>query len=103
MMMTLTQFTCSSTVDPQKAPDKPQDLTIYFEKGLPVKVTSDRQEWTDTLELFIALNAIGKKHGVGRIDIVENRYVGIKSRGCYDSPAMTIVGPTHAELSTNMC
>ena len=74
-----------------QAPDKPQDLTIHFEKGLPVRVTSEGQEWTDSLELFIALNAIGKKHGVGRIDIVENRYVGIKSRGCYDSPAMTIV------------
>lgn len=46
---------------------------------------------TDSLELFIALNALGKKHGIGRIDIVENRFIGIKSRGCYDSPAMTIV------------
>ena len=53
---------------------------------------------TDSLELFIALNALGKKHGIGRIDIVENRFIGIKSRGCYDSPAMTILRAAHLDI-----
>ncbi|KAF1808952.1 argininosuccinate synthase [Eremomyces bilateralis CBS 781.70] len=86
------------TDDPMKAPATPQDVTIIFEKGLPVKVISEGKEVTDSLELFIFLNAIGKKHGIGRIDIVENRFVGIKSRGCYDSPAMTILRDAHLDI-----
>jgi argininosuccinate synthase len=58
------------------APATPQDVTIQFEKGIPVKVTSEGKEITDSLELFIALNAIGKTHGIGRIDIVEVRGSG---------------------------
>jgi hypothetical protein len=54
-----------------KAPDTPQDIQIVFEKGIPVKLVSEGKTITDSLELFIALNAIGKKHGIGRIDIVE--------------------------------
>jgi argininosuccinate synthase len=53
------------------APATPQDITIQFEKGLPVKLRAEGKEVTDSLELFIALNAIGKLHGIGRIDIVE--------------------------------
>jgi argininosuccinate synthase len=53
------------------APATPQDVTIQFEKGIPVKVISEGKEVTDSLELFIYLNAIGKTHGIGRIDIVE--------------------------------
>ncbi|OCK75604.1 argininosuccinate synthase [Lepidopterella palustris CBS 459.81] len=86
------------TDDPMTAPDTPQDVTIQFEKGIPVKVKSEGREFTDSLELFIALNAIGKTHGIGRIDIVENRFVGIKSRGCYDSPAMTILRLAHLDI-----
>jgi len=86
------------TNDPITAPSTPQEVTIRFEKGLPVKVSSNGKEWTDSLELFIALNELGKLHGIGRIDIVENRYVGIKSRGCYDSPAMTILRVAHLDL-----
>jgi argininosuccinate synthase len=59
------------TVDAQAAPDKHVDLSIVFEKGLPVKVTIGSKVYTDSLELFEALNEIGKEHGVGRIDIVE--------------------------------
>jgi len=86
------------TNDPITAPSTPQEVTIRFEKGLPVKVSSNGKEWTDSLELFIALNELGKLNGIGRIDIVENRYVGIKSRGCYDSPAMTILRAAHLDL-----
>jgi argininosuccinate synthase len=59
------------TNDPITAPSTPQEVTIRFEKGLPVKVSSNGKEWTDSLELFIALNELGKLHGIGRIDIVE--------------------------------
>ncbi|KAF2674659.1 argininosuccinate synthase [Microthyrium microscopicum] len=86
------------TDDPITAPNTPQDIAIQFEKGIPVKLTADGKDITDSLDLFIALNAIGKKHGVGRIDIVENRFIGIKSRGCYDSPAMTILRAAHLDL-----
>ncbi|KAF2804858.1 argininosuccinate synthase [Mytilinidion resinicola] len=86
------------TNDPITAPSTPQEVTIRFEKGLPVKVSSNGKEWTDSLELFTALNELGKLHGIGRIDIVENRFIGIKSRGCYDSPAMTILRAAHLDL-----
>ena len=62
---------CNSTDDPMTAPDTPQDITIQFERGIPIKLLSENREITDSLELFVALNAIGKTHGIGRIDIVE--------------------------------
>lgn len=87
------------TDDPMTAPATPQFVDIQFEKGIPVKVSSEGKEYTDSLELFIALNAIGKTHGVGRIDIVENRSLGgLKPRGCDDSPAMTILRLAHLDL-----
>ncbi|KAF2839982.1 argininosuccinate synthase [Patellaria atrata CBS 101060] len=86
------------TNNPVTAPSTPQEVTIRFEKGIPVKVSSEGKEWTDSLELFIALNELGKVHGIGRIDIVENRFIGIKSRGCYDSPAMTILQAAHLDI-----
>ena len=66
-------FNIHSTNDPLTAPSTPQEVTICFEKGIPVKVSSNGRECTDSLELFIALNEIGKLHGIGRIDIVEVR------------------------------
>ncbi|KAL2107316.1 hypothetical protein VUR80DRAFT_5410 [Thermomyces stellatus] len=86
------------TVSPLSAPDTPLDITIHFEKGIPVKVVTPQQTATDSLELFELLNALGKEHGVGRIDIVENRFIGLKSRGCYDSPAMTILRLAHVSI-----
>ncbi|OLN95730.1 Argininosuccinate synthase [Colletotrichum chlorophyti] len=86
------------TVSPLKAPDSPLDITIHFDKGLPVKVVTPQQTATDSLELFTLLNALGKEHGVGRVDIVENRFIGLKSRGCYDSPAMTILRLAHISI-----
>lgn len=65
----------TQTVDPVDAPNKPYEFNIFFEKGVPVKVTTeDNKEETDSLELFKLLNKIGHDHGVGRIDIVENRF-----------------------------
>jgi argininosuccinate synthase len=85
------------TVDPQKAEDKATDIAISFEKGLPVKLVVGDKTYTDSLELFNTLNAIGKAAGIGRIDIVENRFIGLKSRGCYDAPAMTILRLAHLD------
>ncbi len=78
------------TVDPTDAPDRPYGFTIHFEKGIPVKVVTPEQTVTGSLELFKLLNKIGHDNGVGRVDIVENRFIGLKSRGCYDTPGLTI-------------
>ena len=87
------------TVDPLEAPDKPEDFTIVFEKGLPVKlVTADGKTITDAVELFLESNAIARRHGVGRIDIVENRFIGLKSRGCYETPGLTCLRSAHIDL-----
>src|SRR5438477_5581973 len=72
------------TKSPKDAPDKPRDVTIGFEKGVPVSIDGNR---TGTaLALLEQLNQIGAEHGVGRIYLVENRFVGMKSRGCYETP-----------------
>ncbi|KAL1962024.1 hypothetical protein VTN77DRAFT_668 [Rasamsonia byssochlamydoides] len=86
------------TADPLTAPNEPTDITLHFEKGIPVKLVTPDSEFTDPVELFRELNKIGYTHGIGRIDIVENRYIGLKSRGCYDSPAMTILRAAHVDL-----
>ncbi|MCJ1312537.1 hypothetical protein MMC25_006211 [Agyrium rufum] len=89
------------TVNPQEAPDKPTDIQLIFEKGLPVKLrVREGKDYADSLELFTALNEIGKVNGIGRIDIVENRFIGLKSRGCYDSPAMTILRLAHLDAES---
>ena len=88
------------TADPEQAPQTPQRLTIEFAAGLPVKVTvpDEGATYTDGVEIFLALNALARKHGVGRIDIVENRFIGVKSRGCYESPGATILRTAHVDL-----
>ncbi|KAE8136094.1 argininosuccinate synthase [Aspergillus pseudotamarii] len=86
------------TADPLNAPNEPTDITIQFEQGVPTKLVTPEKEYTDSVELFDALNKLGYTHGVGRIDIVENRFIGLKSRGCYDSPAMTILRAAHLDL-----
>jgi len=88
------------TVDPRKAPDSPVDITLTFDKGLPVKLVVDGKTYTDSIELFNLLNEIGRDAGIGRIDIVENRFIGLKSRGCYDSPAMTILRLAHLDAES---
>lgn len=88
------------TTSPQKAPETPEQVEIEFAKGLPVKVTypADGKVVTDAVEIFLSLNALARKHGVGRVDIVENRFIGVKSRGCYESPAATILRVAHMDL-----
>lgn len=87
------------TIDPQNAPETPEEFTIHFEKGLPVKLEYDtNKSVTDPLDLFLTANAIARRHGVGRIDIVENRFIGLKSRGCYETPGLTILRSAHVDL-----
>jgi argininosuccinate synthase len=77
------------TQDPIKAPNEPEDVTVEFEKGLPVKVVTKEKTLTDSVELFKELNRLGFNHGVGRIDIVENRFIGLKVRDIYLEPSLT--------------
>ncbi|GMM49297.1 argininosuccinate synthase [Starmerella bacillaris] len=86
------------TVDPQDAPDAPEDFTVYFEKGIPSKLVAKDQTSTDPVELFLLANKIARRNGVGRIDIVENRFIGLKSRGCYETPGLTILRSAHIDL-----
>ena len=76
------------TVSPEKAPDKPEYITIDFEKGIPVAINSEK---LSPASLLTKLNELGGKHGIGRVDIVENRFVGMKSRGVYETPGGTIL------------
>ncbi|MBL9118755.1 MAG: argininosuccinate synthase [Phycisphaerae bacterium] len=76
------------SVSPLSAPDAPEEVMISFEQGVPVALNGKK---TDAVTLVEKLNAIGGKHGVGRVDIVENRLVGMKSRGCYETPGGTII------------
>jgi argininosuccinate synthase len=88
------------TAAPEDAPQEPQHISIEFSKGLPVKVAvpDEKKEYTDAVDIFLALNALARKHGIGRIDIVENRFIGVKSRGCYESPGATILRAAHVDL-----
>ena len=90
------------TKSPKDAPDKETKLIIEFKKGVPVKITNitDKIEVTGSLELFTYLNKIAGENGIGRIDIVENRFVGIKSRGVYETPAGTILFKAHLDLES---
>jgi argininosuccinate synthase len=81
---------------PKEAPDKPGEVTIGFHKGLPVSV--DGQQLTSGVALIEKLNQIGGEHGIGRIDLVENRFVGMKSRGCYETPGGALIVAALREL-----
>ena len=76
------------TSSPQNAPDKSEELEIEFFQGDPISINGNRMSAAKLLE---QLNDIGAKHGIGRLDIIENRYVGMKSRGCYETPGGTII------------
>lgn len=88
------------TVDPERAPDHAAQMEIHFERGMPVKVVESGSGATesDPLKIIQMLNMIAGQHGVGRIDIVENRYVGIKSRGVYECPGYTVLWKAHQDL-----
>jgi len=83
------------TVDPQDAPDTPEVITLAFEQGTPVALDGKR---LGPVEMVERLNEIAGRHGVGRLDLVENRLVGIKSRGVYETPAGTVLHVAHREL-----
>jgi argininosuccinate synthase len=83
------------TADPRTAPDEPEDVTIGFVRGTPVSVNGVAM---DGVALLTALNEIGHRHGVGRIDLVEDRLVGMKSRGVYETPGGTLLYQAHSEL-----
>lgn len=83
------------TTPPEKAPDVPEYVTIDFEQGAPVAVNGQKM---GAVELLTELNAIGAKNGVGIVDIVENRLVGMKSRGIYENPGGAIIMYAHREL-----
>ena len=82
-------------VTPEKAPEEGEELTISFEKGMPVALNGKKMKVADIIR---ELNTIGGKHGVGIIDIVENRVVGMKSRGVYETPGGTILMEAHQQL-----
>jgi len=83
------------TTAPEKAPDEPEEVTIGFLNGTPVSVNGAE---LDAVDLVTALNTIGGRHGVGRIDLVEDRLVGMKSRGVYETPGGTLLYSAHSEL-----
>ncbi len=87
--------TWTMTRSPQEAPDKEETVTIGFERGAPVSVGGQTLEPVQLVEL---LNEIGARNAIGRIDLVENRFVGIKSRGAYETPGGTLIVAAHAEL-----
>ena len=88
------------TVSPKDAPNESETIQIEFVNGIPTKLTNknDGTVVTDSLELFLYCNQIAGKHGIGRIDIVENRFVGIKSRGVYETPGGTLLREAHMDL-----
>ncbi|HVZ77042.1 MAG TPA: argininosuccinate synthase [Gemmatimonadaceae bacterium] len=83
------------TTNPMQAPDAPEDVVITFEHGTPVAVNGTRM---GAVELLLTLNRIAGRHGVGRIDLVEDRLVGMKSRGVYETPGGTLLYAAHSEL-----
>jgi argininosuccinate synthase len=85
------------SVTPEKAPDKPTYVEIEFEKGIPVKVNGEE---LSPIELLKTLNKTGGENGIGIADIVENRLVGMKSRGVYETPGGTILYAAHQELES---
>jgi len=82
---------------PKDAPDTPADVAIEFNQGTPVAVNGEKLSPASIVE---TLNTLGGEHGVGRIDLVENRFVGMKSRGCYETPGGTILMAAHNELES---
>jgi argininosuccinate synthase len=99
-MFTMNKNMLQKMVMPQDAPDTETRIVIDFRDGLPVKVLNkdDGTEKTDPYELFVYLNDIAGKNGIGLLDMVENRFVGIKSRGVYETPGATILYAAHRDI-----
>jgi argininosuccinate synthase len=85
------------TVSPEKAPDKAQYLDLEFKAGDLVAIDGKKMK---AHQLLAKLNELGGKHGIGRLDLVENRYVGMKSRGCYETPGGTILLKAHRAIES---
>ncbi|MBN8432202.1 argininosuccinate synthase [Microbulbifer salipaludis] len=85
------------SVSPEAAPDQPTYITLQFEQGDPVAIDGERMSPATLLE---KLNKLGGANGIGRLDIVENRYVGMKSRGCYETPGGTILMKAHRAIES---
>jgi argininosuccinate synthase len=90
-------YVYSRTVDPEKAPDQAAYITIDFEKGDPVAIDGKK---LSPASLLTQLNALGRTHGIGRLDLVENRFVGMKSRGMYETPGGTILLAAHRGIES---
>jgi argininosuccinate synthase len=85
------------TVSPEDAPNEPEIIELEYSKGDPIALNGKK---LSPAEMLTALNALGAKHGIGRLDIVENRFVGMKSRGCYETPGGTIMLKAHRALES---
>ena len=85
------------TIAPEDAPDSGESIELEFEKGDPIALNGKK---LSPAKLLLSLNELGSKHGIGRDDIVENRYVGMKSRGCYETPGGTILLAAHRAMES---
>ena len=85
------------TTDPESAPDEPEDLVVRFEQGTPVALNGEELA---PVELLEKANEIAGRHGVGRVDIVENRFLGMKSRGVYETPGLTVLMHAHRAVES---
>ena len=85
------------TVSPERAPDKPSHIELEFERGVPVAVDGERQ---GPVELLTNLNRVAGENGIGRVDMVESRFVGMKSRGVYETPGGTILHVAHRAIES---
>jgi argininosuccinate synthase len=90
-------YVFSRTVDPEQAPDKPTIITVDFERGDPVAIDGKK---LSPAALLTRLNELGKANGIGRLDLVENRFVGMKSRGMYETPGGTILLAAHRGIES---
>ncbi len=91
------EYVFQRTISPEDAPDKAVEIAIGFEKGNPVSINGTR---LSPAELLTELNAYGKENGIGRVDLVENRFVGMKSRGIYETPGGTILYAAHRAIES---
>src|SRR3989338_3726620 len=88
------------TKSPKDAPDKETKLEIHFKKGIPIKVINKEtgEHVEKPVDIIKYLNKVGAENAIGRLDMVENRFVGIKSRGVYETPGVTILHTAHRDL-----
>src|SRR5262249_39610813 len=90
-------YVYSRTLDPQAGPDRPAYVVLEFERGDAVALDGKR---LSPANLLAGLNALGRAHGIGRLDLVENRFVGMKSRGMYETPGGTILLAAHRGIES---